>query len=140
MKTKQQIESEIAKLQKSLKEIEAKEETEKNKVSTIEIDGWEYENKEHGFNETLSEIKILKGWELWTYEDCIKLHNNENFRKALNLGDCWFFIEQPFSFNKEKGFVARFYADSDRADLYCNGGPTVTNSSLGVRFKRKVKK
>ena len=33
--------------------------------------------------------------------------------------------------------VARFYANSDRANLYCYWNPTSTNSSLGVRIRKK---
>lgn len=105
---------------------------------TIEIEGWEYETETHDFDKKLPYIKIPKGWELWTYEDCIKLHNDKKLRKELNLDDCWFFIEQPFKVNKNN--VARFYADSDGASLDCLGYPRGSGSSLGVRFKRKVKK
>ena len=34
--------------------------------------------------------------------------------------------------------VARFSADSGRADLYCNGDPTISNLALGVRVAKKI--
>ena len=34
--------------------------------------------------------------------------------------------------------VARFGADSGRAGLYCYGDPSVTNSGLGVRLRKKI--
>ena len=104
---------------------------------TIIIDGKEYETTTHDFNKKLSEIQILKGWQLWTYEDCIKLHNNLKYRKSLNLENCWFFIEPPYNFNKS--FVARFYASSSGADLVCSRDPDVSGSVLGVRFFRDVR-
>jgi hypothetical protein len=114
--------------------------TDKMKYKTKIIDGIEYEIETHNFNRKLSDIKIPKGWRLWTAEECIKLHNSLEFRNMLNLEDCWFFIQQPFRFNFEKDYVARFGADSGWANLSCVGYPTGTYSSLGVRFCREVKK
>ena len=107
-------------------------------MKTLIIDGWEYTIEDEQKGKDFSEIEIPKEWELWTYEDCIKLHNSH--RKELNLEDCWFFIKQPFEFNKENDYVARFYASSGRAVLSCDGGPQVSYSALGVRFKRRAKK
>lgn len=109
-------------------------------MKTKVINGVEYETETHDFNKTLAEIEIPKGWRLWTAEECIKLHNDLSARQNLNLKDCWFFIQQPFVFNKESGFVARFLADSGGAGLGCYGGPTIAYSSLGVRFAREVPK
>ena len=106
-------------------------------MKTITIDGWEYTIEDEQKGKNLSEITVPSGWQLWTQEDCIRLHNSH--RKELNLEECWFFIEQPFNLNQEKEFVARFYANSVRAYLDCGGGPRVSVPGLGVRFKRRVK-
>jgi hypothetical protein len=139
MKNKTIIQERIIKLQEELKQMEAKEEAEKNKVDFIVINGYAYETKDHDFDKHLKDMSIPKNKELWTSEDCIKSYNNLKFRKLLNLNDCWFYIKQPFDFNKEQGFVARFNASSDRAYLNCNGSPTDSGASLGVRFKWRVK-
>jgi len=135
----QQINEKIKKLNKQKAEILAKQEAEKNKVNTLIIDGFEYETKTHDFNKCLKDIIIPKGWRLWTMAECIKLHNNPNYRKILELEDCWFFIKQPFEFNKEKGSVARFDANSGVAYLNCSWSPDDHDAGLGVRFVRKVK-
>ena len=109
-------------------------------MKTVEINGWEYEIETHDLGSPLEDIKIPKGWQLWTFENCIEFHNNLNLRKELNLEDCWFFIEQLFRFNKKKGLVAGFGAGSGRALLYCDGWPGFSYSGLGVRFCRKLKK
>jgi len=109
-------------------------------VKRIAVDGWEYDTKTTQLDVSFEDLKIPKGVELWTYEDCIKLHNNKKLRKQLDLDDCWFHIKQPFSFNEEKGLSARFWADSCGADLDCDWIPTCSDAALGVRFKRKIEK
>ena len=109
-------------------------------TETIIVDGWEYEKETTQFNTKFKDIKTPKGWVLWDYEDCIKLHNDKNLRKELNLEDCWFFIEQPFSLNKEEKLVARLVAYSDWADLYCDGSPDDRCVSLGVFLVRRIEK
>lgn len=104
-------------------------------MKTIKIGKYRYETKEHDFGKCLKDIKIPKGWGLWTANDCIKLYNNKKYKKLLNLDDCWFFIKKPF---KDLNSVAGFYADSVGAFLYCYGNPEGSDSSLGVRFKRRV--
>ena len=137
MKTTQQKYNEAV---KKAEELKLKLEQEKNKTDFIEIDGWAYETKEHDFNKTLDEIKIPEGKELWTAEDCIRLSNNAIDCFKLGLKDCWFFIKQPFEFNENNGYVARFNAGSGRAGLYCDRIRSGSDAELGVRFKWKVKK
>ena len=48
-----------------------------------------------------------------------------------------FFFKQPFPQNEERGYVARFCADSCCADLDCYGVSSNSDSDLGVRFVRK---
>lgn len=107
---------------------------------TVKVGNVEYETETHDFNKKLSDITIPKGWRLWRYDECVKLHNDKKLRKKLNIEECWFFIKQPFKFNEEKGYVARFDANSDGALLYCGGNPEDSGSSLGVRFARDFKK
>ena len=108
-------------------------------LETIKIGNVEYETTTHDFNKKLKEIKIPKGWRLWTAEECIKLHNNLEYRKKLNLEKCWFFIKQPFDLNNKDKSVARFGAYSGGADLNCDGDPSDSNWVLGVRFCRDLK-
>lgn len=119
-----------------VKKLEAEIEAEKNKVDFIVIDGWAYETHEHDFNKKLSEIKIPEGKELWLPSECWKFYEDENLREKLNLSDCWFFVKQG---RENTTDVARFYADSFGADLYCYRDPSGSISSLGIRFKWKVK-
>lgn len=137
MKTKQQLKKEIAKLECQLNDLIEKEDQEMNKANWFQVGDYEYETKEHDFNNKLSSIKIPKGYRLWTSEECITFHNDPKLRKILNLEDCWFFIQQPFAFNQLNNLVAWFYAYSGRAVLGCDGGPTYADASLGVRFARK---
>src|SRR3990167_6478828 len=85
-----------------------------------------------------SDIEIPECWKLWTHQMCIDFHNDEKLRRELFLKDCWFFVEQPFDFNKNKGYIARFGAYSGWVGLDCYGYPQNSNSGLGVRFYREV--
>lgn len=131
-KSIQEKQEQIDKLNRDIEELKK----DLDKVTTIIIDGYEYETKTHNFNKCLKDIVIPKGWELWTVSDFEKfsLKDWDN----LNLKDDWFFIKYPFAFNPNN-YVARFYAGSGRTVLNCYGGPTDSISSLGVRFKRKIK-
>ena len=108
------------------------------KKKTFIINNVEYETETHDFNNPLAEIKIPEGWRLWTAEECIKLHNNKEWRDILNLNDCWFFIKQPFDLNHY--LVARFVAISDGAGLYCVWDPTYRGVRLGVRFCKDLER
>ena len=78
--------------------------------------------------------------ELLTVEQCIWLANSK-YAKALKMDGSSskddFFIQQPFDLSRKNGYVARFCADSDYADLDCDGGSVDSGSYLGVRFVRK---
>jgi hypothetical protein len=134
---KQQIKDKIKDLQDKLADIEAKEEAEKNKVDFIVIDGWAYETKEHDFNKKLSEIKIPNGKELWSPSDCFRMYENKELREKLNLKDCWFFVKQ---IKEDTTDVARFYAYSYGVYFRTYYDSDYSYSSLGVRFKWKVKR
>ena len=102
----------------------------------IIIDGYEYETKTHDFNKCLKDIKIPKGWELWRVSDFEKFSLKD--WDTLNLKEAWFFIKYPFAYNPND-FVAGFITLSDGASFNCFRFPTSSGSSLGVRFKRKIK-
>ena len=79
-----------------------------------------------------------KGWEIATYELLQYLRNNH--AKAFNLIDTLEFVQNPDTISRKKGNVAWFVAGSVVAFLNCSRNPDYSNSSLGVRFVRKVKK
>ena len=81
--------------------------------------------------------------ELLTVEQCIWLANSK-YAKTLKMDggsdEDDFFIQQPFDLNKKNGYVAGFGADSDYASLDCDGDSSGSDSYLGVRFCKKIKK
>lgn len=81
--------------------------------------------------------------ELLTSEQCIWLANSK-YAKQLKMDGSSskddFFIKQPFDLNRKNGYVARFYVDSDYANLGCGWYSGDSGSSLGVRFAKKIKK
>jgi hypothetical protein len=107
-------------------------------TETLTIGNVIFEKNTHDFDKCLKDIVIPKDWRLWTYQEAIENYNNH--KKELNLQGCWFFIEQPFKENKEKGYVARLCANSDEAYLHCNRDPSIHSGSLGVRFAKDIKK
>ena len=66
---------------------------------------------------------------------------NPNLLKELKMDSSStnddFFFKQPFPQNEQEGYVARFFASSDYAYLYCWLDSGCSYSSLGVRFIRK---
>ena len=102
------------------------------------------EVKVHDKNKSWKELKLSRREdELLTIEECIILANNKKYSKILKIdgssSEDDFFIQQPFDLNRNKGYVARFDADSGRVVLFCGRGPQSSNPALGVRFKRKHK-
>ena len=81
--------------------------------------------------------------ELLTSEQCIWLANSK-YAKQLKMdgssSEDDFFIQQPFDLSRKNGYVARFYAYSDYANLICYRDSGDLDSTLGVRFVRKIKK
>lgn len=134
---KQKIQDKIAKLQEELKQLEAKEEEEKNKVSYIVIDGWAYETKEHDFNKKLSDIKIPEGKELLLPSECFRFYEDKDLRKKLNLLDCWFFVKQ---IRENTSDVAGFCTYSDGVDFRAGYYSGSSGPSLGIRYKWRIKK
>ena len=107
------------------------------KGRTVIVGNVEYEVEETQKGIIYKDIKIPKGWRLWEPEETVKLHKDKKLRKKLNLEDCWFFVQSRYFLPK---YVARFGADSDRADLNCDWNPRNSYSGLGVRFRRDLKK
>ncbi len=136
----------------------------KNKIkkiseNIIELDGERYVKEESKEWLDIPELKISvelevhdknKSWdelglkdrekELLTAEQCIWLANSK-YNKILKMDGSSteddFFIQQPFDLSRKNGYVARFFAYSDYADLYCYGSSDYSYSNLGVRFVRK---
>jgi hypothetical protein len=81
--------------------------------------------------------------ELLDYNQCIWLANSK-YAKQLKMDGSSssddFFIQQPFNLNRKNGCVARFYAGSVCAGLYCGEVADNSGSSLGVRFAKKILK
>ena len=67
-------------------------------------------------------------------DDWLKNANNQGLPKPdAKKGDLWYWYPR-------NGAVARFRANSDRANLNCNRNPTNTNDALGVRPAKLYKK
>lgn len=76
-----------------------------------------------------------------THKQLQDLRNLENKGKyKLGLIDTWEFVKQEDDISKKNGYVARFDADSDGADLGCGRNSSYSGSYLGVRFVRKPKR
>ena len=80
--------------------------------------------------------------ELLTAEQCIWLANSK-YAKQLKMDGSSskddFFIKQPFNLNRKNNYVARFYAGSGYAYLFCNWDSDDSGSDLGVRLVKKLK-
>ena len=80
---------------------------------------------------------------LLTYDQCVFLANSK-YAKTLKMDGSStkddFFIQQPFNLNRKNGYVARFFANSDYAYLYCWLDSDYSVSTLGVRLVRLLKK
>lgn len=98
----------------------------------------------HDKNKSWDKLKLSdREKELLTAEQCIWLANSK-YAKTLKMdgssSEDDFFIQQPFNLNRKNGYVARFYAYSDYAVLYCDRYSSYSDSNLGVRFVRKISK
>ena len=95
----------------------------------------------HDKNKSWDELKLSeKEKELLTVEQCIWLANSKyakNLKMDGSSSSDDFFIQQPFKLNRNNNYVARFYAGSGCADLYCDWVSDGSGSALGVRFIRK---
>ncbi len=130
--------------------------------NVVEIDGERYVKEDSKGWLDIPELKISvevevhdknKSWdnlgltdrekELLTVEQCIWLANSK-YAKQLKMdgssSDDDFFIQQPFDLNRKNGYVARCYVYSGYAYLYCYSDCDYSDSSLGVRFAKKIQK
>ena len=135
--------------------------TKKITENIIEVDGVRYVKENSKGWLDIPELKISveievhdknKSWnklglskredELLTSEQCIWLANSK-YAKILKMNGSStkddFFIKQPFNLSRKNGYVARFFAVSDYADLYCDMVSSYSGSDLGVRFVRRTK-
>lgn len=138
------IQNQIDKKEAELKVLRDKLKAEQDKTEWLYIPELkiEVQTKIHHLGKNLSEgMKDLKeGESVITYEQLQWLRNS-NYREQLNLTKTWEFVyPNPDKLMADKGYVARFYAYSYYAYLYCYGDSDDSCSSLGVRFVRKVSK
>ena len=137
------IKKQIEKKEKELKKLkeQLKKETDKTDWLSIPELKIEIQTKIHHKDKTYAECEkdLGKGESIPTYEQ-IQWLRNSKYRDQLNLEDTWEFVQNPDNISKENNYVARFYADSVFAYLYCGRGADVSVSTLGVRFCRVNKK
>ncbi len=136
--TQDKIEEAETKL-KQLKE-QLKKESEKSdwiKIPELKI---EVQTKIQHKNNTYVDCEkhLSDGESIPTYEQ-IQWLRNSKYKDQLNLDDSYEFVQKPDNISKENGYVARFYANSDYADLNCDRNSSYSDSNLGVRFVRRTK-
>lgn len=106
-----------------------------NKTIKVPELGIEIETEVHDLGKSYNEIKdkIPKGWKICNGTDLIRLWQNKKYRDLLHLTDKveWCLLED--------NSVARFFAYSSWASLYCVGSPDNSDAGRGVRFFRKTK-
>ncbi len=98
----------------------------------------------HDKNKSWDDLKLSdREKELLTYDQCIKIANIPKYAKILKMDGSSssddFFIQQPFDLNRKNNYVAWFFAGSDYAYLNCYWDSDGSNSTLGVRFVKKLK-
>ena len=137
------IKKQIEKKEKELKELREKLKKEQDISEWIYIPELkiEIQTKIHHKSKTYAECEkdLSKGESIPTYEQ-IQWLRNSKYKDQLNLIDTWEFVQNPDNISKENNYVARFYAGSNYADLDCGRNSDYSNSTLGVRFVRKIKK
>ncbi len=153
MKT-QDIKKQIKKLEEQKEKAEEKIqslnlelENESNKSDWIKIPELkiEIQTKIHHKGKSYNQLKEEFGEEylekyLPTYNQLQTLRNLEHKGKyKLGLIRSWEFVKQEDEISKENGYIARFYANSDYADLVCYENSSGSYSYLGVRFVRRTK-
>jgi len=125
-----------------------KKEQDKDTSEWISIPGTNYEVTKEVLHKGKSYDEIMKlkksEEELLTLKLIGIICEHPNLIRQLKMDSSStkddFFFKQPFPQNEERGYVARFYASSNYAYLDCLEGSDHSDSSLGVRFVRKIKK
>ncbi len=140
-------EKRIKETEAKLKELKAKKIMEENKSDFVKITelGIEIQSKIHHKDKSYDDLVKEFGKEfleenLPTYAQLQYLRNSKKYCKKLNLIDTWEFVKQEDEISKKNGYVARFYAYSGYCNLSCGRYSGYSDSDLGVRFVRKVKK
>ncbi len=140
-------EQKIRETEAKLKELKAKKVMEENKSDWVKIQelGIEIQSKIHHKNKSYDDLVKEFGKEfleenLPTYAQLQFLRNSKKYCKKLGLLDTWEFVKQEDEISKKNGYVARFIADSGCCYLGCGRDSWDSDSGLGVRFVRKVKK
>ena len=130
-----EAEKKLTQLKEQLKKEQDKSEWVKIPELKIEV-----QNQIHHKDKTYAECEkdLIKGESIPTYEQ-IQWLRNSKYKDQLNLDDSYEFVQNPDNISKKNGYVARFSADSDCANLDCNGDSSDSDSDLGVRFVRKLK-
>jgi len=141
MNKQSKIQDKIDKLERELKELKVKLEQEQNKTEWVSIDkfkkDYEISTKQQFNGKTYGEIlKLVKEKEIADYPLLQKLRNSGEFKF---LKEFWVFVSNPDKISENNNYVARFYADSDRADFICYRNGSYRYASLGVFIIRKVK-
>ena len=139
------IQKQINKKEEELKKLKEKlkKENDKSKWVYIKELKIEVQTKIHHKGKSYDDLVEEFGEEyleknLPTYSQLQELRNLEHKGKyKLGLIDSWEFVKQEDLISKKNGYVARFYAYSDYAVLYCNWVSSNSYSYLGVRFVRK---
>ena len=137
MKTKNQLIKEKEKIEKQLKEIELNDYIEVPELKIKITQTQRFNNKT--YSEILKEVDESK---IVTYDILKKLRNiafKSKWKKYPFMKNFWVLVPNPDEFEKSKGNVARFYADSGGAFLLCGGDPSDRGSDLGVFLMEKLK-
>ena len=151
----------VKNIKEQIKKLEGKKEKAEEKIVSLKLELENESNKSEwikipGTNYEITKDVLYKGK---TYNEIIKLKKPEeelltlkhigiicehpNLLKELKMDSSSsnddFFFKQPFPQNEKKGYVARFYANSNYANLDCGRYSGDSYSYLGVRFVRKLK-
>ncbi len=136
----------VKKITENIVEIDGKRFVKEDSRGWLDIPelGISVEIEVHDKDKSWDDLKLSeREKELLTAEQCIWLANSK-YAKQLKMDGSSinddFFIQQPFNLSRKNGYVARFGVGSDYAGLYCGGYSDDSDSALGVRFVRKIKK
>ena len=140
------IQEEIDKTEKKLKELKKKKRQESEKDIWLEIPekGIKITTKLQFTGKTYAEIlKEVDEKEIADYPLLQELRNEgykSNWEKYGFMKDTWTFVPNPDEASKANGYVARFSVDSDYADLGCDRVSDYSDSALGVFLIKKIGK
>ena len=139
------IDKEIEITEKKLKELKAEKLKESLKVKWLDIPEKgisiliELQHKGKTYPEILKEVNED---EIANYPLLQELRNEgfkSKWKKYSFLKDFSAFVPNPDEVSKSNGYVARFIADSDYANLNCGVYPSYSDSVRGVFLIKKIK-